>query len=235
MSGEPKTKDAHLAVLPVISGPRGFTKRLCDLVFAGFGLITLSPIMLLIALMLYGSGFRRPVFIQPRVGLNGQIFTIIKFRTLRDETCRPVRPKMHRISNRFAALLRISGFDELPQLINVLRGEMSLVGPRPHNIADHTEFSTYIAGYDDRLATKPGITGLAQIYGWRGQVCSHDHLRARIAHDCAYVARHSTLLDMRILIRTMALPVTSLIATKTRHSQPCQNIKTCHHCNRRLV
>ena len=131
-------------------------------------------------------------------------------------------------------MLRLSGLDELPQLINVLKGEMSLVGPRPHSLVDDHNFTARIAGYADRLAIKPGMTGWAQIQGWRGPVCNEEHLRARITCDRQYIRRQNLLFDGFILIRTLALPFKTL-GHSAPWQRPCQGLKPCLHCDRRQV
>lgn len=182
-------------------------KRLFDLILAGIGIIILSPVMLIISAVLYGFGFNHPLFTQKRVGQGGRVFTIFKFRTLHDQTCRPVSVLGHRLAKAFTSTLRVSGLDELPQLFNVLRGEMVLVGPRPHSIADHLLFSTSMAGYQARLSVKPGITGWAQICGWRGPVMTIDHLNARVSHDLVYIKHGNIAFDGLILIVSALLPL----------------------------
>ena len=181
-------------------------KRAFDIIVATVALLALAPVMIMIAAALRMLGFNRPIFTQHRVGRNATIFTIYKFRTLRDQTCRPVSPIITKSADLLTARLRISGLDELPQLFNVLRGEMSLVGPRPHSLADHALFSSTLPGYESRLTAKPGITGWAQINGWRGPVNDHQQLRARIAHDLDYISRQSARLDGTILLATALLP-----------------------------
>lgn len=190
---------------------------------------------MVIAVLLIGFGFHNPLFVQKRVGLEGRVFVIFKFRTLRDRTCRPLSLRGLRYAQKLSTTLRITGLDELPQLINVLRGEMSLVGPRPHSLADHHKFAKRIPGYADRLAINPGMTGWAQIHGWRGPVCSDDHLQARIACDLDYISRQNLLFDCAILIRTIALPLQTLLGRYQARRQPCQGFRPCLGRNRRLV
>jgi len=194
-------------------------KRLFDLILAGIGIIILAPAMVVIAALLYGFGFNRPIFTQQRVGQGGRVFTIFKFRTLHDQTCRPVSPVTSHLAKTFTSALRVSGFDELPQLFNIASGEMSLVGPRPHSFADHVLFSNSMAGYDARLSAKPGITGLAQICGWRGPVMTIDDLNARIAHDLVYIRGRNMTFDAVIVILTVLLPLWTL-AKIIRRSRP---------------
>ena len=208
--------------------------RLFDMLLAGFGLLVFSPAFILITLLLFVHGFRKPIFLQKRVGLNGNIFVIVKFRTLRDRTCRVVCPTLLRSSKKLVSILRITGFDELPQFINVLRGDMSLVGPRPHSLADHRRFSASIADYRARLTIKPGMTGWAQIHGWRGPVCSPVHLKERLRCDLQYIVDHNPLLDCAILIRTALLPFKALIRFQCHH-RSCDGIKPCLQCPQRPV
>jgi lipopolysaccharide/colanic/teichoic acid biosynthesis glycosyltransferase len=212
-------------------------KRACDLLFGGFGLVVLFPVLIAIAVLLIGCGFHNPIFVQKRVGRDGRIFVIFKFRTLRDRTCRPLSARGMRYAKRLSAILRITGLDELPQLINVLRGEMSLVGPRPHSLADHHRFAERVPGYTDRLIIKPGMTGWAQIHGWRGPVCSDDHLQARITCDLDYISRQTLLFDCAILARTVALPLQTLARNRSRRQprQACRGPRPCLCRDRRLV
>lgn len=209
-------------------------KRACDILFAGVGLLVLFPVLMIIAVLLFGSGFRNPLFLQKRVGFEGRIFVILKFRTLRDRTCRPLSARGLRFAETLSSILRITGLDELPQFINVLRGDMSLVGPRPHSLADHHRFAKHIPDYAARLAIKPGMTGWAQIQGWRGPVCSDDHLKARVACDLEYIRRQTPLFDCAILVRTAALPFRTLARYRAQH-QPHRALKPCLGRDRRLV
>ena len=205
-------------------------KRACDILFAGTGLLVLFPVLMIIAVLLFGSGFHNPLFLQKRVGFEGRIFVIFKFRTLRDRTCRPLSARGLRFADTLSSILRITGLDELPQFINVLRGDMSLIGPRPHSLADHYRFAKRIPDYAARLAIKPGMTGWAQIQGWRGPVCSDDHLQARITCDLEYIRRQTPLFDCSILIRTVVLPFRTLA-----QRQPHRALKPCLGRDRRLV
>lgn len=209
-------------------------KRACDILFAGTGLLLLFPVLIIIAVLLFGSGFHNPLFLQKRVGFEGRIFVIFKFRTLRDRTCRPLSARGLRFAETLSSILRITGLDELPQFFNVLRGDMSLVGPRPHSLADHHRFAKRIPDYAARLAIKPGMTGWAQIQGWRGPVCSDDHLQARVARDLEYIQRQSTLFDCVILVRTVALPFRTLARYRPQR-QPHRTLKPCLGRDRRLV
>lgn len=209
-------------------------KRGWDILVAGIGLLVLFPVLMIIAVSLFGSGFHSPLFLQKRVGFEGRIFVIFKFRTLRDRTCRPLSPRGLRFAETLSSILRTTGLDELPQFINVLRGDMSLVGPRPHSLADHHRFAKRIPGYAARLAIKPGMTGWAQIQGWRGPICSEDHLQARVACDLEYIRRRTPLFDCAILMRTVGLPFRTLAQYRAQR-QPHRGLKPCLGRDRRLV
>ena len=185
-------------------------KRSMDVGGAALLIIVLGPLLALIALALRITG---PVlFRQRRIGLDGAPFTVFKFRTMRPQPRRPAagpvpqaQPGDRRIT-RLGAVLRRLSLDELPQLFNVLRGEMSLVGPRPH--APHTSagdftFEQAIAFYGVRHRVKPGLTGLAQVRGLRGPTDCRDLVAARVAADLDYIERWSPWLDLAILLRTI--------------------------------
>ncbi|UZD90612.1 sugar transferase [Cognatishimia activa] len=182
-------------------------KRLIDLIIS----LTLLPLLLLVlaaacvANRIEGAG---PVlFRQTRYGSKGQPFSIYKVRTMRvaeaGNQFNQARRGDARVTG-FGRLLRASSLDELPQLLNVLRGDMSLVGPRPHPTQLDETYRRAIEDYDRRFDVKPGITGLAQVRGHRGPTETIDVMRARIACDIEYVERSSVLLDIQILFRTFA-------------------------------
>jgi putative colanic acid biosynthesis UDP-glucose lipid carrier transferase len=144
-----------------------------------------------------------------RHGLDGQVFILFKFRTLRLESCDPptgafwqVTRDDHRVT-RVGRLLRWTSLDELPQLVNVLKGEMSIVGPRPHPIALNEHYAGRIDRYLNRHAVRPGITGWAQINGLRGETEILDKMERRVRHDLYYIENWSLGLDVRIIIRTL--------------------------------
>ncbi|CAG4928692.1 unnamed protein product [Acidocella sp. C78] len=185
-------------------------KRGMDIVGAGLLIVLLSPLLAAIALALRLSG---PVlFRQRRIGLDGVPFTVFKFRTMRplhatQGNARIVQARAgDRRITRLGRLLRRLSLDELPQLVNVLRGDMSLVGPRPHapntGSGDFT-FEQAITFYGVRHRVKPGLTGLAQVRGLRGPVDRRDLVAARVAADLDYIERWSVWLDIAILLRTV--------------------------------
>jgi polysaccharide biosynthesis protein PslA len=148
----------------------------------------------------------RYFFCQRRRGYNQKEFRIWKFRTMTTADDGHViiqasegDPRVTRLGR----FLRRCNLDELPQLINVLRGEMSLVGPRPHALAHDGHYERTIEGYGQRLNVKPGITGWAQIHGHRGPTLTNAEMRARVAHDLYYIENWSLLLDIYILALTL--------------------------------
>jgi putative colanic acid biosynthesis UDP-glucose lipid carrier transferase len=181
-------------------------KRLTDIVGAGLGLLILLPFLALVALVVGMESRGKVIFRQRRSGLDGKIFTIYKFCTMTVMEDGPDVVQATRGDDRVTRVgkfLRRSSIDELPQLINVLRGEMSLVGPRPHAVAHDLYYAQTVPSYHLRFRTKPGITGLAQITGFRGEVRDSRHMEARVAHDLRYIRNWSPALDIKILFITV--------------------------------
>ncbi|WP_262312313.1 exopolysaccharide biosynthesis polyprenyl glycosylphosphotransferase [Acidiphilium sp. AL] len=182
-------------------------KRLADLVLGSLLLALLAPIMALIAIALRATG---PVlFRQRRIGLDGTPFTVLKFRTMRAAASKGAILQARRGDprvTRLGVMLRRLSLDELPQIFNVLRGEMSLVGPRPHAPQTSTgsfTFEAAIAFYGVRHRVKPGLTGLAQVRGLRGPTERPEMIAARVAADLDYIEHWSPWLDLAILLRTV--------------------------------
>ena len=181
-------------------------KRVVDLILASMILFALLPVLLLIAALIRLESRGPVLYRQPRNGRGMQVFTILKFRTMRAETesCRQAKRCDDRVT-RVGRVLRRTSLDELPQLINVLRGEMSLVGPRPHPLWLDEQFGPVVPDYTRRFAVPPGITGLAQINGCRGETPDVATMARRIEWDAQYVERCSLSLDIKILFRTLAV------------------------------
>jgi lipopolysaccharide/colanic/teichoic acid biosynthesis glycosyltransferase len=180
-------------------------KRILDLCIAIPLLIFLAPAIIAIAILIRLDSKGSAFFRQKRLGLDGRPFEILKFRTLcvledGDNVVQVCRDD-GRVT-RMGRWLRKTSFDELPQLLNVIRGEMSLVGPRPHAVAHDRHFATLIDGYELRQRAKPGITGWAQIHGLRGATPTVDVMRARVLLDIWYAQNASFALDLRILLQT---------------------------------
>lgn len=188
------------------AGVRGMAKEGFDRVFALCALVGLAPLMLAIAVLIK-LGSRGPVlFTQARLGVDGQVFQVYKFRsmTLHHETPGRVT-QATRDDARVTALgafLRRTSLDELPQFFNVLRGEMSVVGPRPHALEHNEQFKDLVARYMMRHRVKPGITGWAQVNGFRGQTDTVLKMRDRVEFDLYYIQNWTFLMDLQIIART---------------------------------
>ena len=180
-------------------------KRYLDVTIASIALVVALPVFVLIAVLIRLDS-RGPIFFfQTRLGLNGRLFEIYKFRTMNvmenGDTIPQVCEHDRRIT-RVGAWLRSLSLDELPQLLNVIAGDMSLVGPRPHARAHDTYYAARIAEYQMRQSVKPGITGWAQIHGLRGETKTVDDMRRRVAFDIWYVRNANLATDLMVLLRT---------------------------------
>jgi lipopolysaccharide/colanic/teichoic acid biosynthesis glycosyltransferase len=179
-------------------------KRAFDLAASIVLMLLLAPALLLIALAIYIESGGPILFRQPRGGLEGRIFTIYKFRTMREvEGLDGWTQRADARITLLGGLLRRTSLDELPQLLNVALGDMSLVGPRPHASDMDDEYRALIHNYDHRLRVRPGITGLAQVSDLRGSIGQLDEMQRRLAADAEYIDNWSMGLDMRILARTI--------------------------------
>ena len=180
-------------------------KRFLDVVVAILGLLTLSPLLVAIAVAVKISSPGPVLFKQKRNGLHGEPFHIYKFRSMKvhNESGFVTQAKKNdeRVT-RIGSFIRRSSIDELPQLINVLKGEMSLVGPRPHAIEHDEYYKGKIQEYEKRYYAKPGITGWAQINGMRGETESIDKMQARIDLDLWYAKKWSFWFDLKIIFLT---------------------------------
>jgi Undecaprenyl-phosphate glucose phosphotransferase len=195
-----------------LSGWGAPLKRAEDLLLAFLLLGFLAPVLLVIAVLVKIDSRGPVIFRQERYGFNGNRIVVYKFRSMHhDPAPDPSVPQALRNDprvTRFGAILRRTSLDELPQLLNVLRGEMSLVGPRPHANAHNEKYSQLIDGYLARHRMKPGITGWAQVNGWRGETETTEQMRRRLECDLYYIANWSLLFDLKIL--SMTLPVVLL-------------------------
>ena len=183
-----------------------FGKRIFDIVLSAIGLILLAPVFAIVALLIKLDSPGPVFFFQRRYGFNQQPFRIVKFRSMTSmddgRHIRQVQAGDARVT-RVGRFLRKFNLDELPQLLNVLRGEMSLVGPRPHAMAHDQEYEHSISLYARRHNVKPGITGWAQVNGFRGETSTPDKMRRRVEHDLYYIDNWSFSLDLKILILTV--------------------------------
>jgi len=188
------------------SGTNGIVKRLSDIVFATLILILIAPLMALIAIAVKLSSPGPVIFRQRRYGLNGEEILVSKFRSMRvcedGDEIRQAQKDDDRITP-LGAFLRRTSLDELPQFFNVLQGRMSIVGPRPHAVAHNEAYRKVIKRYMIRHKVKPGITGWAQVNGWRGETESLDKMKMRVDYDLAYLRNWSLRLDVYIILKTI--------------------------------
>jgi Undecaprenyl-phosphate glucose phosphotransferase len=189
-----------------VEGHAGVMKAIEDRFIALLLLVLLSPVMLLIALGVKISSNGPVFFRQKRHGLGGKEFEVVKFRSMyvhQEHGGQITQARRHdaRVT-RFGSLLRSSSLDELPQLLNVLQGDMSIVGPRPHAVEHNRQFSDKLRGYMQRHGMKPGLTGLAQVRGFRGETDSLEKMALRVECDISYIREWSLWLDIKIIART---------------------------------
>ncbi len=192
------------------SGYRGVTKRLLDLALASLGLLLIAPLLAAIALAVRLSSRGPAIFRQRRYGLDGQSIVVYKFRSMFVTEDGPQIVQASRNDPRITPVgrfLRRFSLDELPQIINVIQGRMSLVGPRPHAVAHNEEYRKLIKGYMVRHKVRPGITGWAQVNGCRGETADLADMQARINYDLEYLRRWSVAFDLRILARTVMMVI----------------------------
>jgi putative colanic acid biosynthesis UDP-glucose lipid carrier transferase len=200
---------------PVISvcespftGSNGLIKRASDIVLSLLILTLISPLLLLIAAAIKLDSSGPIIFKQRRYGLDGEEILVYKFRSMRvceDGDAIQQAEKNDRRVTRVGAFLRRNSMDELPQFVNVLQGRMSIVGPRPHAVAHNEIYRNLIKGYMIRHKVKPGITGWAQVNGYRGETRTLDKMQARIDHDLDYLRNWSLRLDLHIILKTILI------------------------------
>jgi len=201
--------------LPVVAvcetpfyGFNGLVKRMEDYVLATLILFGIAPMMLAIAIGVKLSSPGPVLFKQRRYGVDGRKIFVYKFRTMSvvedGEVIRQATKNDSRVTP-FGAFLRRTSLDELPQFINVLQGRMSVVGPRPHAVAHNELYRKLIRGYMIRHKVRPGITGLAQVNGYRGETETVEKMKARIEYDLAYLRNWSLVLDLQILLKTVVV------------------------------
>ena len=188
---------------PVATDP---LKRAMDVLVAGGALLFFAPLLLLVAVLIKLETPGPVLFRQSRGGLHGRSFTILKFRSMRCQENGSKVVQAQRDDDRITMVGRIirkTSIDELPQLLNVLRGDMSIVGPRPHAVAHDEQYGALIPNYHLRFRTRPGLTGLAQIKGLRGGTNEIAAMSARIDADNAYIERWTLGGDIKILLMTV--------------------------------
>lgn len=214
-----RSPPSHFGELPILqvagkpmSGWDGAIKAAEDYLFAPFILVIAVPLLMLIALAVKLDSPGPIFFRQKRVGFNNQVFDVYKFRSMRHVHAPSGKTQQTTTDDlrvtRVGRFLRRWSLDELPQIFNVLNGTMSLVGPRPHALDHNEEFARRAKGYFARHRVKPGITGLAQVNGFRGGTDTEEKLEGRVRNDIFYAENWSLSLDFRILLRTLVICVT---------------------------
>ncbi|MGH8252154.1 MAG: undecaprenyl-phosphate glucose phosphotransferase [Steroidobacteraceae bacterium] len=191
-------------------GMAGVLKRASDLVLASAALLLVLPVSVAVAVLVSHSSPGPVLFRQRRFGLDGREFTVFKFRTMtvcEDGDVRQATRDDPRVT-RVGRFLRRTSLDELPQLLNVLEGSMSFVGPRPHAVAHNEHYRKLVSGYMLRHKVRPGITGLAQVNGLRGETREVEKMSQRVRYDLEYLKSWSLGLDIRILIKTARIVLT---------------------------
>jgi len=192
---------------PPLSGWSYIIKGLEDRILSALIILMISPLLLVLAILIRLNSPGPAIFRQQRYGFNNNFFTVYKFRSMRNDAgdakggAQATRGDA-RIT-RIGAFIRKTSLDELPQLFNVLKGDMSLVGPRPHAVAHNEEYAKLIDQYLSRHKVKPGITGWAQIHGLRGETDTPDKMEMRVQYDLYYIDNWSLWLDIRILFRAL--------------------------------
>src|ERR1051325_7251084 len=202
-------ENARLAMSPAsLAVARDPLKRGFDVLGAGVGLLLFLPLLVLVVGLIKLESPGPAIFRQRRTGYRGRVFTIYKFRTMTvTEDAGQVRPatKGDARGTAIGALWRKLSIDELPQLVNALKGDMSIVGPRPHALAHDEYYGGLIPTYAARFRARPGLTGYAQVNGFRGEIRDARAMSDRVAADNSYIEPWSPSLDLAILIRTVPL------------------------------
>ena len=183
-------------------------KRAFDIILSAGALLFFLPLLLTVAMLIRAESKGPALFRQRRTGLNGVIFTVFKFRTMTvtedGEAVRQATQNDKRVTA-LGAVLRKFSIDELPQLLNVLRGEMSLIGPRPHAVAHDEAWGEQVPAYNQRFRAKPGLTGYAAVCGFRGEVKELQAIVDRVESDNEYIDTWTFGLDLKIVWRTIPL------------------------------
>jgi putative colanic acid biosynthesis UDP-glucose lipid carrier transferase len=187
-------------------GIDGVSKRAFDVLFSALVLACGLPLFAALAAGVKLSSPGPVLFTQRRYGRGGREIQVFKFRTMRVTEDGPIVRQATKDDDRvtrFGRFLRKTSLDELPQFLNVLIGDMSVVGPRPHAVAHNQHYRTQILEYMLRHKVKPGITGWAQVNGWRGETDTLDKMIQRVAHDIEYIRRYSLWFDLKIVLFTV--------------------------------
>ena len=208
------TQIAEIGMREVTGNPKGGAhtaiKRLMDITIATLALIALSPILAIIAIMIKKGSPGPALFKQPRHGFNNRVFNVYKFRSMRNDQA-DLKAEQQTVAGdarvtKIGRFIRKTSIDELPQLLNVIKGEMSLVGPRPHAVGMRTagkDSMELVAEYAHRHKVKPGMTGWAQINGSRGPLHDGDDVARRVELDVEYIERSNAVFDLYIMLKTL--------------------------------
>lgn len=210
-----QAKTGEVGGIPVVAicetplhGLRGLSKRMFDIVFASLAVAMFLPLAVVIAVLIKATSAGPIIFAQRRYGLDGREIIVYKFRTMSvtddGDDIRQATRNDQRVTP-LGSFLRRYSMDELPQLVNVLKGQMSLVGPRPHAVAHNEIYRKLIKGYMVRHKVLPGITGLAQVRGFRGETRDIAQMKGRVDLDLEYLRRWSVGLDLMILAKTVSI------------------------------
>ncbi|MDO6613515.1 undecaprenyl-phosphate glucose phosphotransferase [Shewanella sp. 1_MG-2023] len=189
-----------------VHGMKNFYKRTFDILFSSLAIIAISPVLMVIAIAIKLTSPGAVIFKQDRYGLGGERIKVFKFRSM---TVTENAAKVTQATKNDSRLTSIGGFlrrtslDELPQFFNVLLGTMSVVGPRPHAVAHNEEYRQLVAYYMLRHKVRPGITGWAQVNGWRGETDTIDKMEKRVEYDLAYIRHWSLWWDVKIIFKTI--------------------------------
>lgn len=190
------------------TGTNDLVKRVSDMVIASIILVLISPVLIAVAIGVKLSSPGPIIFRQKRNGLDGDEITVYKFRSMTTQDNGAVVKQATKGDSRitkFGAFIRRTSLDELPQFFNVLQGRMSIVGPRPHAVAHNQMYRELIKAYMVRHKVKPGITGWAQVNGFRGETDTVEKMQARVEYDLEYLRNWSLALDLQIIIRTVRM------------------------------
>jgi Undecaprenyl-phosphate glucose phosphotransferase len=212
----------HVAGVPLLgvlerplSGWASVVKAVEDRALAALLLVLVAPLMLLLALAVRLTSPGPALFRQKRLGFNNEVIEVYKFRSMRLDQCDAgTGPRLAQATRHdpritpLGRLLRRTSLDELPQLLNVLRGDMSIVGPRPHAVAHNQQYARLIDEYLARHRVKPGITGWAQVNGLRGETDTLAKMEQRVQHDLFYIENWSLGLDLKIILMTLLVAFT---------------------------
>ena len=207
-TAEPALANRAVATPQRLRVSESWAKRLLDILGSLFALLLFLPLLVAIAVVVRLELGGPVIFRQRRTGFRGRVFTIYKFRTMvvseDDESLQQVTRHDTRVSF-VGRVLRKLSLDELPQILNVLKGDMSLVGPRPHALAHDEQYGALIPDYAERFRAKPGLTGLAQVNGLRGEIRELYSMSERVVADNFYIDSWSLGLDLAILARTATI------------------------------